>query len=240
MLLSSQKHNNKWSLPVFELGEKPQKNRAWKAAAKGLKKLCWAWIFPPVSAEYCMMFYDATGLWKKSWIFCGLQLAFYWQPTLIYIFVERLPISFWESQDCYSVCWNMRRAAAAAPNFLFSDSLLRYELHLMIPFSDAMCIFSSWKKNGFKWSFGQNLTGLSELYHNFIISRIYRRFEQYFFSAFIRHLTFIQNPSISVFLIVGHKSRMWCQTGLGKSFSEGNFFIAKKVGGAAVRRGREQ
>ena len=125
-------------------GEKPQKNRAWKAAAKGLKKLCWVWIFPPVSAEYCMMFYDATGLWKKSWIFCGLQLAFYWQPTLIYIFVERLPISFWESQDCYSVCWNMRRAAA---NFLFSDSPLRYELHLMIPFSsDAMCIFSSRKK----------------------------------------------------------------------------------------------
>ena len=80
---------------------------------------------------------------------------------------------------------------------------------------------------------------LSELYRNSIISRIYRRFEQYFFSAFIRHLTFIQNPSISVFLIVGHKSRMWCQTGLGKSFSEGNFFIAKKSwrsGGAARKR----
>ena len=59
----------------------------------------------------------------------------------------------------------MRRAAAA--NFLFSDSPLRYELHLMIPFSsDAMCIFSSRKKNGFKWNFGQNLSGFADALSN--------------------------------------------------------------------------
>ena len=73
-------------------GGKPQKNRAWKAAAKGLKKLCWAWIFPPVSAEYCMMFYDATGLWKK-------KLDILW-PTISVLLAADFDLYFrWETAN---------------------------------------------------------------------------------------------------------------------------------------------
>ena len=88
-----------WSAMFWE--EKPQKNRLKSAAAlqrtSSWKKLTFTLLWFSPSPVWILYDVWLQALEKKcivGWYFCGLQLAFYWQPpTLIYIFVARLPIS---------------------------------------------------------------------------------------------------------------------------------------------------